>query len=215
MRLGLLVIAVLLIVGVVLRESQRTSVTQVPDELEALVTCLHEARTKQNTEMLKRIGRSLIPTTDELRQVLRAGEATEAWIQANRVRDLRPGEQGDRMAVAFARAILRGMAGARNFSIHAASRSTEMLAAGRSPQEAPSGDPGGGAPAGDPKTSPIGSGSFTAGDRSFAETVAAPGRSWHVVEIRDEAGKQRLGAPLRLLTKLEGRWIYLAMPTRR
>lgn len=202
MRVGLLLVPLVLLAGVLLRECQRTRITEVPAELGPLVASLNEAREDNNAAMLERIGRSLVPSSDELRQVLRPGAASEAYIQSNGVRDLRPGAPGDRMAIAFARAILRGMTGERGFTIHTAHALTEELAEG--PGKA---DP---AQGGGPPRAPA----FTEADRVFARSVAAPGRSWHVVEIRDETGQQRLGAPLRLLTRLGGRWIYLAMPSR-
>lgn len=153
--------------------------------LEAVSKAFAEARAANDAPKLLEMTKAMMPTTEEMRKVLRAGPETDAFLEQYRAERIR----GD--ANEAAREILKPKEAAQTVvKVHSAT--TEELAAY--------------------KEGSVAYAEFPGGMRRFAEKVAAPGRVWHTIEYL-EPGKDA-GMKFTTFTVVDGRLFFVVKPWR-
>jgi hypothetical protein len=158
--------------------------TRHPDTLEALLRDLVKANLDGDAARVKEITLSMLPTTADLRAVLREGPATDAFLAKFPAKDLSESALVD---VALVEAGERTRTEVR---VHAAT--TEELAAYARGTVAAS--------------------EFPQGMQRFARDVAAPGRTWYCAEFV-EPGKDS-GTRYTCFTRLGDRFLIVVKPWR-
>lgn len=161
--------------------------TQLPDTSSALKALFEELAAfakAGDRDALARSGRTLLPTRDELRRVLRPGPETDTWLAAYKgpTAESPPPPSGAPSVETDT----------RRSEIHVHAATTEELVAYVRGSVAWKAFPG--------------------GMRRFAERIAAPGRTWYAVEAR-EPGKDS-GTRLTCFTHVGARFVLVAKPWR-
>lgn len=155
-----------------------------PDTLDALFQQVLEASKARDAAKVRALVLSMIPTREELRQVLREGVETETFLSTYQ------GPIAETLVPDGAAASLAPNVTHTDVFVHAAT--TEDLAAHQKGTTAYAEFPG--------------------GMQRFAERVAAPGRTWYAVETR-EPGKDS-GIRYTAFTRLGGRFLLVVKPWR-
>lgn len=160
-------------------------IVPLAETLEGVSSAFAEARMRGDNVRLLQLTQSLLPSTEELRKVLRTGANTDAFLlkyDANGIRDT---------AEAVAKQLfVTGDTGKTVVKVHSAT--TEELV--------------------EYKAGSIASAEFPGGMSRFASRVAAPGRTWQVIEYL--APGKTAGVKFSCFTVLDGRVIMIIKPWR-
>lgn len=155
-----------------------------PDTLDALFKQILDATQKKDTAAVQALVVSIVPTREELHQVLKDGPETEKFVAAYQgpvAETLGPAAPSDSLGFA-----------PTHTEIHVHQATTEDLVAYAKGTTAYMEFPG--------------------GMQRFAKQVAAPGRTWYVVETR-EPGKES-GIKYSCFTRLGNRFLLVVKPWR-
>lgn len=159
--------------------------TAAAETLEGVSKAFADARAAKDDAKLLELTKSLLPTSEDLKKVLKAGEATDAFLEKYKADRIR----GD--ANEAAREILKPKDPAQTVvKVHSAT--TEELAAY--------------------EKGSVAFNEFPGGLKRFAAQVAAPGRVWQTIEYL-EPGKDA-GMKYSVFTVLDGRVVFLLKPWR-
>jgi hypothetical protein len=156
-----------------------------PERLEDLAKAFQDARAVGDMKRLGALYRSMVPTTADLRRILRAGPATEDFLakfpgkDAGDVPDPKPGAVG-----------LFSPGDPKRAETRTYSATTEEIVAYAK--------------------GTVAFEEFPGGMRRFASAVAAPGRTWWVVVIA--APGERGGMKYSTFTRLDDRWLVVVKP---
>jgi hypothetical protein len=157
--------------------------------LRALVASFHAAQKARDEETLAELGRALCPTSAELQTLCREGEAATAFLAAySGPRQERLVDRPDGDKEIGRHAFVPGNPAQTEVQVHQAT--TEELAAYAE--------------------GTLAFQEFPGGMRRFAEQVAAPGRTWFVVELL-EPGKG-VGMKYSCFTKVGERFVVVLKP---
>jgi len=153
--------------------------------LEAASKAYADARAANDARKLFEMTKAMMPTTEEVRKVLRGGPETEAFLEQYKAERIR----GD--ANEAAPEILKPKQPSQTVvKIHSAT--TEELAAYAKDS--------------------VAFAEFPGGMKRFAEKVAAPGRVWHTIEYLEPG--QDAGMKFTTFTVVDGRVFFLVKPWR-
>jgi hypothetical protein len=159
-----------------------------PGSLDELARQFLAAHAASDKKRLAELGSSMVPTTAELRSCLKPGPDSDAFLERYKAKDLAP----DSKEVAALGASLFLPVEAKRTEVHVCDATTEEIAAYV------------------PGT--VAFDVFPGEMRRFAQKVAAPGRTWHIVTIVEPG--QKLGTKYSCFTKVNGRFIAVGKPWR-
>jgi hypothetical protein len=153
--------------------------------LEAASKAFADARAANDAPRLFELTKAMMPTTDEMRKVLRVGPETDAFLEQYKAERIR----GD--ANEAAREILKPKEASQTVvKVHSAT--TEELAAY--------------------ENGSVAYAEFPGGMKRFAERVAAPGRVWHTIEYLEPGNDA--GMKFTAFTVVDGRVFFVVKPWR-